>query len=186
MLKDNINTLAEDLERQELEAPNGTATYEVYEQLLAIYLCQNDLCNAKYLWKRIPDVVKLCKPELGQIWTVAQHMWQRDFPAVYRALTSVKWSDTVAELMNLVQENVRSRAVDLIAQSFSSIALETVASMTDLNVEVAGAACIEKGWLVEADTQMVHPVRPKLEPSGHISSEDQLYKLTDFVSFLEN
>lgn len=30
-------------------------------------------------------------------------MWQRDFAAVYKALNTVKWSDTVAEIMMLVQ-----------------------------------------------------------------------------------
>lgn len=58
--------------------------------------------------------------------------------------------------------------------------------MTGLNEDVACTACIEKGWLVEADTNMVHPIRPKIEPSGHISNEDQLHRLTDFVSYLEN
>lgn len=186
MLIDNINTLAEDLEKQELEALNGIALPQTYEQLLAIYLYQNDLCNAKYLWKRIPASVKASTTELTQIWAVGQHMWQRDFAAVYRALNAVKWSDTVAEIMMLVQDKVRTRAVDLISQAYSSITLDTVASMTGLTVEVAGAACVEKGWHVEADTHMVHPIRPKIESSGHISSEDQLFKLTDFVSFLEN
>lgn len=85
-----------------------------------------------------------------------------------------------------ISDKVRTRAVDLISQAYSSITLDTVASMTGLTVEVAGAACVEKGWHVEADTHMVHPIRPKIESSGHISSEDQLFKLTDFVSFLEN
>ncbi|XP_017775257.1 PREDICTED: COP9 signalosome complex subunit 8 [Nicrophorus vespilloides] len=186
MVLESIDKLAEELERQELEAPNGVATTQVYEQLLAIYLYQNDLCNAKCLWKRIPANIKSSTAELGQIWAVGQHMWKREFPQIYKALTAVKWSDIVAEIMKHVQDKVRLRAVDLISHAYSSITLETVAQMTGLTVEVAGAACIEKGWHIEADTRMVHPVRPSPEPSGHISSEDQLYKLTDFVSFLEN
>lgn len=58
--------------------------------------------------------------------------------------------------------------------------------MTGLKADVAGSACLEKGWQMEPDTRIVHPVRPPPEATGHISSEDQLYKLTDFVSFLEN
>ncbi|KAI4465029.1 cop9 signalosome complex subunit 8 [Holotrichia oblita] len=186
MLTENINALAEELEKQELEAINGVALPQTYERLLAIYLYQNDLCNAKYLWKRIPPTVKANTTELGQIWAVAQHMWQRDFAAVYKALNTVKWSDTVAEIMMLVQDKVRSRAVDLISQAYSSITLDTIASMTGLTIEVAGGACMEKGWHIEADTHIVRPIRPKIENCGHISSEDQLFKLTDFVSFLEN
>lgn len=76
---------------------------QVYEQLLAVYLYQNDLCNAKYLWKRIPANVKSSTPELANIWAVGQHMWKRDFPSVYKALNSVTWSETVADIMKQVQ-----------------------------------------------------------------------------------
>jgi COP9 signalosome complex subunit 8 len=103
MVPSNIAKLAEDLEKQELEAQNGVATPQVYEQLLAIYLYENDLCNAKYLWKRIPPSIKACTPELNNIWTVAQHMWKKDFPGIYKALNSVTWSDSVANIMKQVQ-----------------------------------------------------------------------------------
>jgi COP9 signalosome complex subunit 8 len=60
-------------------------------------------CNAKYLWKRIPPSIKACTPELNNIWTVAQHMWKKDFPGIYKALNSVTWSDSVANIMKQVQ-----------------------------------------------------------------------------------
>ncbi|KAJ8926745.1 hypothetical protein NQ314_020862 [Rhamnusium bicolor] len=186
MVVNNIDKLAEDLERQELEAPNGVASSQVYEQLLAIYLYQNDLCNAKYLWKRIPQNIKASTPELANIWTVGQHMWKRDFPSIYKALNSVTWSETVAHIMKQVQDVVRSRAVDLISQAYSSITLDTVSAMTGLSPDICVPACAERGWKVEPDSCMVHPIRQIIEPVGQTSSEDQLYKLTDFVSFLEN
>lgn len=37
--------------------------------------------------------------ELGQIWTIGQCMWQRDFPGIYKQLAAVQWSDSVAEIM---------------------------------------------------------------------------------------
>ncbi|KAF5282720.1 hypothetical protein FQR65_LT02717 [Abscondita terminalis] len=186
VINNNIDTLAKELEKQELEAPNGISLPQVYAQLLAIYLYQNDLCNAKYLWKRIPINVKSSNPELGNIWTVGQHMWKRDFPSIYKALNAVTWSDSVAEIMKILHEKVRSRAIDIIEQAYSSITLDMVAAMTGLANEVAGVACIERGWSVEMDTHMIHPVRSNTQSSGDTSSEDQLYKLTEFVSFLEN
>ncbi|KAH8034927.1 hypothetical protein HPB51_003490 [Rhipicephalus microplus] len=39
-------------------ANNGVASPQAYGQLLAIYLLQNDLPNAKFLWKRIPQEIK--------------------------------------------------------------------------------------------------------------------------------
>ncbi|CAG9859176.1 unnamed protein product [Phyllotreta striolata] len=186
MVVNITDKLMEDLERQELEAPNGNAPAYVYQQLLAIYLYQNDLCNAKYLWKRIPPTIKASTPELANIWAVGQSMWTRDFPAIYKALNSVTWSETVSEIMRQVQEVVRSRAVDLISQAYSSISLDTVSAMTGLPPEVCVPSCLEKGWKFDADTKMVHPVRQVVQHLGQTSSEDQLSKLTDFVSFLEN
>lgn len=58
--------------------------------------------------------------------------------------------------------------------------------MTGFSADVCIPACSEKGWKYEADTKMVHPVRQVIEHKGQPSNEDQLYKLTDFVSFLEN
>lgn len=131
-------------------------------------------------------------------------MWKRDFPAIYKDLNAVKWSEPVNEIMTRVHgniihdpatvrilyhfflDNVRARAVNLIAHVYSSIALQMVAEMTGLSAEVAGTACLERGWVVENDTQMVHPIIPPASTSIETSSEDQLYKLTDFVSFLEN
>lgn len=113
-------------------------------------------------------------------------MWKREFSLVYNALNSVNWSETVVDIMKMVQEKVRLRAVDLISHAYSSITLDTVALMTGLTPEVAAGACVEKGWQYDANTKIVNPIRGSMVPSGHISSEDQLYKLTDFVSFLEN
>ncbi|KAK9879470.1 hypothetical protein WA026_006539 [Henosepilachna vigintioctopunctata] len=182
----DFTQLMVDLEKQELEAPNGGASPQVYEQLLAIYLYNHDLCNAKYLWKRTPAQIKSSNPELSHIWTIGQFMWKKDYPAIYRSLNSVTWSDTVADIMLKVQESVQNRAVELISQAYSSIRLETVCAMTGLSAETCSKACLEKQWQIEADTQIVHPIRSNAESAGQTNSEDQLYKLTDFVSFLEN
>ncbi|KAL1514293.1 hypothetical protein ABEB36_003572 [Hypothenemus hampei] len=182
----NINILVEDLERQELEAPLGVASPQVYAQLLAIYLYYKDLCNAKFLWKRIPAIVKTANPELEQIWMVGKHLWTSDFPSTYRALEAVQWSDAIAEIMKNVQLVVRTRAVDLISQAYSSITIENVANMTGLPHDLCVQACLEKGWRVDKESKIVYPVKPTPEPLAPPSSEDQLYKLTDFVSFLEN
>ncbi|KAJ8980062.1 hypothetical protein NQ317_012902 [Molorchus minor] len=113
-------------------------------------------------------------------------MWKRDFPSIYKALNAVVWSDAIVNIMKQVQDVVRSRAVDLISQAYSSISLDTVSAMSGLSPDVCIPACAENGWKIDSDTCMVNPVRQAIEPSNQTSSEDQLYKLTDFVSFLEN
>lgn len=55
------------------------------------------------MWKRIPQSVKTSTPELEDIWAVGHSMWKRDFPAIYKALNAVTWSDAVAEIMKQLQ-----------------------------------------------------------------------------------
>lgn len=83
-------------------------------------------------------------------------------------------------------DKVRARAVDLISKAYSSITLEAIAAMTGLTTEIAGNACVEKGWFIEADTRIVRPVRENIQPSTQICTEDQVHRLTNFVSYLEN
>ncbi|XP_053327223.1 COP9 signalosome complex subunit 8-like [Spea bombifrons] len=66
----SFQRLLEQCEEQELEAPGGIATPQVYSQLLALYLLHNDMNNARYLWKRIPPAIKSANAELAGIWEV--------------------------------------------------------------------------------------------------------------------
>lgn len=182
---ENVRKLAEDLEKQELDAPGGIPTSQVYAQLLALYLYQNDLCNAKYLWKRIPQNVKNSHAELAFIWKVGQKIWQRDFPGVYAALNA-DWSENVRHIMQALLENVRKRAVHLVSHAYSSINMDDLAASVGMPVEQAVLAATEQGWKVDVGARMVKPCRPSSSPNQGASSEDQLYKLTEFVSFLEN
>ncbi|XP_038644276.1 COP9 signalosome complex subunit 8 isoform X3 [Scyliorhinus canicula] len=94
-----FSKLLEQCEIQELEAPGGIATPQVYAQLLALYLLHNDMNTARYLWKRIPQAIKTANPELGAIWSVGQRIWQRDFPGIYTVISSHQWSDTIQPIM---------------------------------------------------------------------------------------
>nr|CAD7201044.1 unnamed protein product [Timema douglasi] len=269
---ENIKQVVEDLEKQELGSPGGVSSPQVYAQLLAIYLFQNDLCNAKYLWKRIPQNVKTSHAELGLIWKVGQKLWMRDFPGVYTSL-AVDWSENVSQIMQALleigkveleevnphlrggrvenhlgkttlsspdrdsnldlpvlssraqhdkrragqavlvsgfhldgtrlliytllfrfsamnilrsNESTRKRAVNLVSHAYSSICADDLAAFVGMPADRAVSAVVEQGWNFDAATRAMTPIQPESKPTHITSSEDQLYKLTDFVSFLEN
>ncbi|XP_026469195.1 COP9 signalosome complex subunit 8 [Ctenocephalides felis] len=186
-MDERMNKLVSELEKQELElaTSNTSPTAGVYSQLLALYLYQNDLCNAKFLWQRIPEQIKNDNPELALIWAVGKCMWKRDYPSTYKALKN-NWSDSVCEIMKNVEEKLRSRAVTLITQAYSSVSIDTVSEMTGLAEDMVIAACKKKGWAIEEATRSVIPTRAKLDITSGTTSEDQLHKLTEYVSFLEN
>ena len=51
--------------------------------------------------------MKCNSAELRHVWTVGQHMWKRDWPAVHAAL-NVNWSEDVAEVMNALKGNFQN------------------------------------------------------------------------------
>lgn len=63
------------------------------------HINNNFRCNAKYLWKRIPQSVENANPELFAIWSVGQKMWKRDLPGTYQSLAAYSWSEPVAKIM---------------------------------------------------------------------------------------
>ncbi|GBP49017.1 COP9 signalosome complex subunit 8 [Eumeta japonica] len=83
-------------------------------------------------------------------------------------------------------DHVRERSFNLIGRSYSTISLDTVMNMTGLNKDAAERACRDRKWEISEDGTTVLPVLPTQATSLHTSSEDQLFKLTEFVSFLEN
>lgn len=182
----NFEKLCEDLERQELESSNGVASGQVYTQLLALYLHQYDLCNAKLLWKRIPRNITVSNPEILAVWSVGQKLWKKDLPATYLALGAYNWSEVVSEIMTDLRKNLRERCLNLIGQSYSTVSMDTVITMTGLSKDAVISTCQDRKWQVSSDGTMITPVRPTQPAPLHTSSEDQLFKLTDFVSFLEN
>ncbi|XP_050975570.1 COP9 signalosome complex subunit 8 isoform X2 [Labeo rohita] len=124
-------------ETQELEAPGGIATPQVYSQLLVLYLLHNDMNNARYLWKRIPQAIKAANPELAAIWAVGQRIWQRDFPGIYTAIAAYQWSENILPVMEALRATIN---MDI--QRTSSL-LGSPGSMESLEKQLSCPICLD-------------------------------------------
>jgi len=156
---------------------------ENYTELLASYLVQNDLCNAKFLWKRIPAEMKTSE-ELAAIWRVGQKLWLKDMPGFYAEVRSFPWSAATAPVVNQLIEFQRESNIRLIGIAYSSIQPLDVAKLLGVSVEEAETLVLSRGWTKSEG--MIIPEEPPVETIKITSAEDQLGKLTDFVTFLEN
>ena len=67
------------IEDQELDSQLGLLTAELYTEFLGLYLLTNDNINAKLLWKRIPENIKLTHNELKALWEVGKCAWKHDY-----------------------------------------------------------------------------------------------------------
>ncbi|XP_048050006.1 COP9 signalosome complex subunit 8 isoform X2 [Megalobrama amblycephala] len=124
-------------ETQELEAPGGIATPQVYSQLLVLYLMHNDMNNARYLWKRIPQAIKTANPELAAIWAVGQRIWQRDFPGIYTAIAAYQWSESILPVMEALRATT-----DMEIQRTASL-LGSPGSMESLEKQLSCPICLD-------------------------------------------
>ncbi|XP_014214159.1 COP9 signalosome complex subunit 8 [Copidosoma floridanum] len=180
----DIDRILKSVEKNELEAEEGAQTSQIYSQLLAAYLFKNQLCNAKHLWKRIPRNVKNESPDIKNIWLVAQKMWQRDWPAVHIALRN-EWNENVSDIMNALKDRISERALFLVEDAYSSLEIRYFTEMTGLSIENSREVAREKDWSVVGS--IIHPKKNiKQQFVTQETTEYQLHKLTQFVTFLEN
>uniref|UniRef100_A0A3Q2CMZ4 COP9 signalosome subunit 8 n=1 Tax=Cyprinodon variegatus TaxID=28743 RepID=A0A3Q2CMZ4_CYPVA len=136
-MEENFDRLLEQCEAQELEAPGGVATPQVYAQMLALYLLNNDMNNARYLWKRIPQNIKSVSH--GDVW------WTCMKSGFY-------WTGPIGSVLQ--------RAYSLVAQAYTSITAEDFAAFVGYSVEEAVKGVVSQGWQADPATRMVMPKKP--------------------------
>lgn len=82
----------------------------------------------------------------------------------------------------LFAESVRERCLNLVSNAYSSVTVDSVAQLLG-TTDVASLAK-DHGWTVEGN--LVSPVRKPVPHTYITSTEEQLHRLTSFVSILEN
>merc|ERR1712012_267666 len=126
--------LREELEKEEIEAPDCRPSNEVSAKLLSVYLYENDLCSAKFLWKRIPEQAKTDHPELNLIWNVGKDMWKENLNEVFQTIDANEWSEDVSNIMKEVKLSVKQRSMDLVSRHtppyLFTTSLHTLVAMT--------------------------------------------------------
>lgn len=143
--------------------------------------------NARFLWKRIPPIIKAGNVELDKMWTVYTSLWQNDLVTFFNSVTFA-WSANVAELMQELKEKIYQETIALIGLAYSSIFEDRLGNMIAQTPEAVGETCKSLGWTIEDGPypRLVRPIRAQVAEGENTSAEAQLAKLTDFVSFLEN
>lgn len=87
-------------------------------------------------------------------------------------------------------EKIYQETLNLIATAYSSIFEDCLCNMLNQTPETLSELCTTLGWEIQDGTfpRLVIPVKatPAEIEIEYATSEHQLAKLTDFVSFLEN
>lgn len=121
------------------------------------------------------------------MYKIFQCLWNNDTPGFYKEM-NFEWSKSVAELMFELKEKVQLETINLIGRAYSSISENIFGEMINKLPETIDETCKNLGWEIEvgARPRLIQPVKPGPDKIFHTTPEDQLQRLTEFVSFLEN
>ncbi|XP_053212114.1 COP9 signalosome complex subunit 8-like [Panonychus citri] len=182
----NLESEMEQLEQKELEMKEIESAD--YEKLLVIYLAQNDLINAKFLWKRIPVTIKEKSDCLKLIWEVGKCLMTNDFAGVYGKIDGQTWPIHVSPIMEQLRKDHQSRLIQLISKGYTKISLEDVIKTTGCSSQEEMIKLGQSvGWKTDVPFGFTIDKNVTIDEENSFSSnQEQLEKLTDYVSFLEN
>jgi len=66
---------------------------------MLVYLLEDELMLAKFLWKRIPPTVKQADPTLERLWSAGSAIIRRDAEQAYAAMDGLTWPEHLAPLV---------------------------------------------------------------------------------------
>lgn len=188
-----------ELERQELESEEDPSP-QLYAQLLSLYLLFGDLINAKLLWKRIPTQLKEDVPDLPAIWQVAVALMKRESGSVYGLVNKREWPAYIKKIMSMVSSRTRERVLNFVSSAYSHITLTDFQQLTGCKSEEEAISLANSlSWPYDEQNGIVQPVKSATSSTASTPtdesfdgspdsdySQEQLQKLAQYVSFLEN
>lgn len=118
---------------------------------------------------------------------VYECLWKNEMIEFYR-LMEYKWSQGVAELMYELKEKAQQDNIQLIGYAYSSIHENVFAEMTNQTPEAIADTCKRLNWEIQDGPfpRLILPKKPVINKVSALDAEDQLRRLTSYVSYLEN
>nr|XP_036232364.1 COP9 signalosome complex subunit 8 [Bactrocera oleae] len=181
------NKYSDLMQKIELEELSTNIDVDSYIQLLAIYLYQDKIADAKFLWKRMPQALKKDNIVLERLNLVMCALIANNATDFFRQV-DYPWSGNIKHIMQDLFERMRRDVLTLVGQAYISIFEYELMQLTHLSRDELKQTCHALDWKYENEDQKAVIIPRKAAPNTEFtaSSEDLLLKLTDFVSFLEN
>ncbi|ALC39867.1 CSN8 [Drosophila busckii] len=181
MQVDKYSASLSTLESEELESTALSA--DVYLRLLAIYLYENKLANAKLLWMRIPNNLKEQSKELVQLNQLNLALQHNRFADFFKHIR-YDWSADIKPIIDDLLCKQREELFTLTASAYVSIYEQNLMEMAQMSAEELQLYTAD--WTRERDGDRPILLPKVKEAAPRLANDDQLLKLTEFVSFLEN
>ena len=85
-----------------------------------------------------------------------------------------------------MSNSLKQTNLKLVGDAYSSVKLSQLASLLGMGEEDAKGVAEREGWGVDTEKGIVMPRRSREDRGHSTNTEDQLEKIINFVSYLEN
>lgn len=175
--------IIDELENDEIN--EGSLTVEQYAKLFSAYLYSNELCAAKFLWRRVPEHMKT-DSELQKVWSIGKALWQKQYMQAYE-LIDCQWSGALTPIMAAIKRRMQYDFLKLISLHYENIQFEKFQMFMGVDKEQAEGILESEGWTCHDG--YVYPVaitEPELGLNGIQEILERLVTLASFTTFIEN
>lgn len=100
---------------------------------MIIYILQNDIYGAKYLWKRAPFNIKTEGSQFTIIWAICQCLIQNSSSDAYTIIKSYSWSPGVTILISRLRAHIQNMSIILIQGSYHTITISDIMILLDMD-----------------------------------------------------
>lgn len=173
----------EQLENDEIQ--EGSLTAEQYTKLFSAYLYTNELCAAKFLWRRVPEPIKT-NPELQKVWLIGKALWTKHYTQAYE-LINCQWSDVLEPIMMAIKHRIQQDTLKFISMHYENIQFNKFQTLMGVNKEQAEKIVEREGWTFANGYIIPMAIsEPELGLNGSQEILDRLVTLSSFTSYIEN
>ncbi|KAN0015536.1 hypothetical protein ACTFIU_008271 [Dictyostelium citrinum] len=180
----NFKAILDYCQRQEIESKNIELIKSYYGVYLLSYLINNDVINAKHLWKRIPNDFKQSNQQLKNIYTIIKSISQTNPTITYTSL-STNIGDEYTPFITALKDNFQTRTFELISNAYSSITVNDCSLYLGISPDDTIQFTTSKGWEHDKASNTLKPVPIQKQVSGLPTGNQQIRSLTSYVLFLE-
>ncbi|KAF8071113.1 rppH [Scenedesmus sp. PABB004] len=149
------------LDAAELESGNPDVLNEWPHALHVLGLIYNQqLEDARFLWKRLPAEVKRDNAELNAVWRLLQYYWNKQYAGIWQALQGYQWSGQVRPFVDALVAKTRAEMLALLSESYSLVSPAKAAQLLGVSEGEVGHLVEGAGWRHDMESGCYAPAAP--------------------------
>lgn len=121
-------------ENIDISQDSNSQFYDIY---MALFIINDDLNGARYLWKRSPSVLKDGRTHLADLWAVASLLFNQDTSIALVKINETSWVENILPLVQEMSSRIRFKMLRVLAKSFSNPSIGKIAA--SLSTTIADA-----------------------------------------------